>query len=113
MKSGSVEAFQVVVVCQDTPPSRRIRRSVSRLIDATTPSASRWSRSLVSDQVEKPVRPHSGGGRPGDQADPGTDLLADLPTASPAPFWVQRVEPPLVERVDDIAHVVLADLQQR
>jgi len=34
-------------------------------------------------------------------------------SGSPAPFWVQRVEPPLVERVDHIGHVVLADLQQR
>jgi hypothetical protein len=34
-------------------------------------------------------------------------------SGSPAPFWVQCVEPPLVERVDHIAHVVLADLQQR
>ena len=32
MKSGSVEAFQVVVVCQETPPSCRIRRSVSRAV---------------------------------------------------------------------------------
>ena len=53
-----------------------------------------------------------GGGRPGDQADPLADLLTDPAAASPAPFWVQRVEPPLVERVDPVAHVVLADLQQ-
>src|SRR5215207_3687373 len=61
MNSGSFEAFHVVVVCQDTPPSRRIRRSVSRLIATTMPSASRWSRSLANDQVEKPVRPQSAG----------------------------------------------------
>src|SRR3954449_10288124 len=61
MKSGSVEAFQVVVVCHEMPPSRRIRRNVSRDSSATMPSASRWSRSLVSDQVENPVRPHSAG----------------------------------------------------
>ena len=51
-----------------------------------------------------------GGGRAGDQADPLADLVTDLPGPSPAPFWVQGVEPPLVERVDDIAHVVGADL---
>lgn len=41
MKSGSVEAFQVVEVCHDTPPARRIRRSVSRLIAATVPRSSK------------------------------------------------------------------------
>lgn len=45
-------------------------------------------------------------------------LLHQLPKdalrrSSPAPFWVQRVEPPLVERVVDIAYIVLADVQQR
>ena len=41
MKSGSVEAFHVVVVCQVTPPACRIRRSVSRDSSATIPSHSR------------------------------------------------------------------------
>ena len=53
------------------------------------------------------------GGRPGDQADVLTHLAADRPGASPAPFWVQGLEPPLVERVDDVAHLVGADLHQR
>jgi hypothetical protein len=61
MNDGSVEAFQVVVVCQEIPPSCRIRRRVSRDSSATMPSATRWSRSLVSDQVEKPVMPHWAG----------------------------------------------------
>src|SRR5215218_7044301 len=104
MKSGSVEAFQVVVVCHEMPPSRRIRRSVSRDSAATMPSASRWSRSLVSDQVEKPVMPQSAGDVRAIAGDPRAELLTDLLPGSPAPFWVQRVEPPLVERVDHIAH---------
>ncbi|MDH6142396.1 hypothetical protein P3T35_004418 [Kitasatospora sp. GP30] len=54
-----------------------------------------------------------GGGRPGDQADALAHLVTDRLRASPAPFWVQRVEPPLVEGVDDISHVLLADLEQR
>ncbi|HEY7488056.1 MAG TPA: hypothetical protein VH912_26655 [Streptosporangiaceae bacterium] len=41
MKSESVEDFQVVVVCLDTPPAFRIRRRCSRLIDATTPRSTR------------------------------------------------------------------------
>nr|WP_084717031.1 hypothetical protein [Saccharothrix syringae] len=60
-KSGSADAFQVVVACQDTPPSRRVRRSVSRLIAATVPRSSRWSRSLDNDQVENAVMPQSAG----------------------------------------------------
>jgi hypothetical protein len=113
MKSGSVEVFHVVVVCQETPPSCRIRRSVSRLIAATIPSRSRCSRSLVNDQVENPVRPQSVGDVRAIVGDPVPELLTDPPAASPARFWVQRLEPPLVERVDHIAHVVVADLQQR
>jgi hypothetical protein len=35
MKSESVDAFLVVLVCQETLPSRRLRRRVSRLIVAT------------------------------------------------------------------------------
>lgn len=54
------------------------------------------------------------GGRSGDQADALAHLVTDrLRPPPPAPFWVQRVETPFVEGVDDIAHVVLADLQQR
>jgi hypothetical protein len=41
MKSGSVEAFQVLVACQLIPPERRIWRTVSRLIEATMPVATR------------------------------------------------------------------------
>ena len=37
-------------------------------------------------------------GRPGDQADPLTQLLTDLPRPPPTPFWVQRGEPPLVDQ---------------
>ena len=51
----------MVVVCQEIPPTCRIPRSVSRLIATTMPSASRWSRSLANDHVEKPVRPQSAG----------------------------------------------------
>src|SRR3954471_3172613 len=100
MKSGSGQAFHVVVVGQEIPPACRIRRSVSRDSSATTPSASRWSRSLVSDQVEKPVMPQSAGDVRAIVGDPGAELLTDPLAASPARFWVQRVEPPLVERVD-------------
>ena len=42
VKSGSGEAFHVVVVCHDTPPACRIRRRVSRatgLMDADAASA--------------------------------------------------------------------------
>ena len=52
-------------------------------------------------------------GRPGDQTNPFADLLTDCPGASPVPFWVQRVKPPLVERMDHIPHILGADLQQR
>lgn len=56
---------------------------------------------------------HVDGGRPGDQADTLAHLVINRLRASPAPFWVQGGEPPIVERVDDIAHVILTDLQQR
>jgi hypothetical protein len=71
------------------------------------------SRSLVSDQVEKPVKPQSAGDVRAIAGDPAPELLTDPLPASPARFWVQRVKPPLVERVDHITHVVVADLQQR
>ncbi len=54
-----------------------------------------------------------GGGCPSDQADVLAHLATDHPVASPAPFWVQCLEPSLVEGVDDIAHIVGADLHQR
>ncbi|WP_281166860.1 hypothetical protein [Actinopolyspora halophila] len=41
MNSGSVEAFHVVVACQDTPPARKICRSVS--IETGT-TEHRWTR---------------------------------------------------------------------
>ncbi|WP_281199655.1 hypothetical protein [Lentzea jiangxiensis] len=41
MKSGSGEAFHVVVVCHVIPAPRRMRRRVSRLIAATVPRSSR------------------------------------------------------------------------
>jgi hypothetical protein len=109
MKSGSGEAFHLVVVCQEILPSCRIRRGVSR--DSSDPFGEQVIAQLSQGPGREPGRPAPDGGRAGDQADPLT--LTDLPATSPAPFWVQRVEPPLVERVDHITHVVLADLQQR
>jgi hypothetical protein len=56
-----VEAFQVVVVCHETPPARRIRRSVSRLMATTATWSSKCSRSLTSDQVAYAMMPRSAG----------------------------------------------------
>lgn len=55
MNSGSVDAFHVVVVFQETLPSRRIRRRVSRLMAAVTFCLMRWSASLLRLQVENAV----------------------------------------------------------
>lgn len=52
MKTGSFEDFQVVLVCQETLPSRSIRRSVSRQTAGTTFCLTRCSASLVRPQVE-------------------------------------------------------------
>jgi hypothetical protein len=44
----------------------------------------------------------------GDDFLPGRLIRGRGPT--PAPFWVQCVEPPLVERVDHVADVAVVDL---
>jgi len=41
MKSGSVEAFQVLAACQLIPPARRICRMLSRLMEVMIPVAAR------------------------------------------------------------------------
>lgn len=61
MKSGSFEDFQVVVDCQETLPSRSIRRRVSRPTAGTTDCFARCSASLVRLQVEKAVMRQSAG----------------------------------------------------
>lgn len=55
MKSGSLEAFHVVVAFQETLPARRIRRRVSRLMATVTFCLTRWSASLLRLQVENAV----------------------------------------------------------
>jgi hypothetical protein len=40
-------------------------------------------------------------------------VAGDPVEAATISVWAQRVEPPLVERVDHIPHVIIADLQQR
>src|SRR5690606_23157090 len=42
----------------------------------------------------------------GDPADELTDVGAELRWTAPAPFWVQRREPLLVERVDHLPRVL-------
>src|SRR5215471_17263849 len=59
MKSGSVEAFQVLVACHLIPPACRICRMLSRLM-RVIPAAARYSASLVKLQVLK-ARPRSRG----------------------------------------------------
>jgi hypothetical protein len=61
MKSGSVEGFRVVVVCQETLPSRRIRRTVSIETGTIDSRSTKWSRSFASDQVLNAVMPQSVG----------------------------------------------------
>jgi hypothetical protein len=78
MKSGSVEAFQVVVVCQDTPPWRRIRRSVSWLSSATMPLGEQVLAQLGQRPGGERGDAPAGGGRPSDSTDPGADLVTDL-----------------------------------
>ena len=113
MKSGSVDAFpgrgglpRHSAGTQDPthrlPADRHHRASVDQM-------RPQLGQRPGGERGDAPI----GGGRPGDQADPFPDLLTDRLRASPSPFWVQRVEPPLVERVDHITHVIGADLQQR
>ena len=85
MKSGSVDAFHVVVVCRVTPPARRIRRRVSFDMVATVEQVLTQLRERPGgERGDAPV----GGGRPCDQADPLADLLTDRLGSSPFPFWV-------------------------
>src|SRR5215471_5727676 len=39
-------------------------------------------------------------------------MLTDRPGPAPAPFWVQRLEPDVVEGADHPAHVLLGAVQQ-
>jgi hypothetical protein len=105
MKSGSFEAFQVLVACQVIPPARRICRIDSRLIKATTPLATRCSAKFAqAPRTERQAQVT--GAAPGDQADLATDRLTDRLWSAPAPFWVQRIEPHVVEVVDHPADVL-------
>ena len=93
MKCGSVEAFQVVVVCQVTPPG--VQDPAQRLPRQLRDDA--LGEQVVAQLGQRPGREAGqaalGGGRQGDQTDPLSDLVTDPSRASPAPFWVQCVEP--------------------
>jgi hypothetical protein len=99
MKSGSFEAFQVLVACQVIPPACRICRIDSRLMEATTPVAIRCSASLLRLQVEN-GSPRSRGQHRAIRRiwrRTASLIVFGLP---PAPFRVQRIEPHVVEVVD-------------
>jgi hypothetical protein len=76
MKSGSLLAFQVVVVCQETLPTRRIRRTVS----IETDTIDNRVHQVIPQFCQRPGAERGdapiGGGRPGDQADLLPQILA-------------------------------------
>src|ERR1022692_1876608 len=52
------------------------------------------------------------GAAPGDQPDLAAGCLTDRLRPAPVPFWVQGLEPSLVEIVDHPAHILLRAIQQ-
>jgi hypothetical protein len=58
-----VLTFEVFVACHVTPPSRKIRRTVSRLIGGRILAVIRKSRSLDNNQVDKGSAKKSGRAR--------------------------------------------------